>query len=144
MELSVLAGLTVLVVDDDDDIRDLYSCAIPHQLEGARVLTAANGLEAIKVAEASKPDVIIMDIAMPLLDGLEATCRIRKIPSIASIPIVALTGSVWDSKNVLAAGCDAYLTKPCFVQDLLQEIEQVFTRRGLRPKAALGKTQEPR
>jgi two-component system, cell cycle response regulator DivK len=130
-----LAGLFVLLVDDDDDMRTLYSLAFQREVPESRVITATNGVEAIEACAASLPDVVIMDMSMPVMTGLEATGRIKADPRTAHIPVLALTGSIWDEQKVLGGGCDAYLTKPCFVEDLLAEIQRVFDRQGLRPRA---------
>ena len=105
-------GITVLVVDDIADNRILVSLTL--QGEGYRVLTAGDGEEAIKVARLSRPDLILMDIAMPDVDGLSATRRIRKLPELQHVPIVALTAfnTSGFQRAAYEAGFDAYLTKP--------------------------------
>ena len=105
-------GITVLVVDDIADNRILISLTL--QGEGYRVLTAGDGEEAIKVARLSRPDLILMDIAMPDVDGLSATRRIRKLPELQHVPIVALTAfnTSGFQRAAYEAGFDAYLTKP--------------------------------
>jgi two-component system cell cycle response regulator DivK len=130
-----LAGLFVLIVDDDDDMRTLYTLAFHREVRQSRVIIATNGAEAVEACAASLPDVVIMDMSMPVMSGLEATRRIKADPRTALIPVLALTGSIWDEQKVLAGGCDAYLTKPCFVDDLLAEIQRVFDRQGLQPRA---------
>jgi two-component system, cell cycle response regulator DivK len=130
-----LTGLLVLVADDEEDMRCLYQMAIEAEVAQARVITVVNGAEAVEACAASLPDVVVMDISMPVMDGLTATGRIKADPRMAGIPVLGLTGAVWDEKKVRAAGCDGYLTKPCFVEDLLAEIERVLDRLGLRPRA---------
>jgi CheY-like chemotaxis protein len=105
-------GLTVLVVDDVADNRILISLSL--QSEGFRVLTAGDGEEAVKIARLARPDLILMDIAMPDVDGLSATRRIRKLPELQHVPIVALTafGTSGFQRAAYEAGFDAYLTKP--------------------------------
>jgi len=106
------SDVTVLVVDDVADNLVLVSLSL--QSEGFRVLTATNGEEAIKVASLARPDLILMDIAMPDLDGLSAARRIRKLPGLEHVPIVALTAFSTSGFRQAAyeAGFDAYLTKP--------------------------------
>ena len=105
-------GITVLVVDDAADNRILISLSL--QSEGFRVLTAGDGEEAIKVASLARPDLILMDIAMPDVDGLTATRRIRELPELQHVPIVALTAfnTSGFQRAAYEAGCDAYMTKP--------------------------------
>jgi CheY-like chemotaxis protein len=105
-------GLTVLVVDDIADNRILISLML--QGEGFRVLTASDGEEAIKVARLSRPDLILMDISMPDVDGLSATRRIRELPEVRHVPVVALTAfnTSGFQRAAYEAGFDAYLTKP--------------------------------
>lgn len=84
------------------------------ELSGYEVIEAVNGLEAVRVAESELPHVILMDLSLPLVDGLAATRLIRQLPSLEDVPIIAV--SAHDSADfhaeALAAGCDAYITKP--------------------------------
>ena len=103
---------TILVVDDVSDNRILMSLSL--QDMGYRVLTACDGEEAVAIAECARPDLILMDIAMPHLDGLGATRRIRDTGGLKYIPIVAVTA--FDTSGfrraAFDAGFDGYLTKP--------------------------------
>jgi CheY-like chemotaxis protein len=103
---------TILVVDDVSDNRILMSLSL--QDMGYRVLTACDGEEAVAIAERARPDLILMDIAMPQLDGLGATRRIRDTGGLKHIPIVAITA--FDTSGfrraAFDAGFDGYLTKP--------------------------------
>ena len=103
---------TVLVVDDFDDTRLLLRTWLERR--GFRVIEAENGLQAIDQAEAQSPDLIIMDMQMPQLDGLSATRRIRGLKSLDSIPIVAVSayGAEQFREQALAAGCDEYVSTP--------------------------------
>lgn len=103
---------TILVVDDIADNLVLISLSL--QNNGYRVLTANNGEEAVKVASLARPDLILMDLAMPEVDGLSATRRIRKLPELQQVPIIALTAFDTNGFRQAAyeAGFDAYLTKP--------------------------------
>jgi len=100
------------VVDDAADNLILISLSL--QSNGFRVLTANNGEEAIKVASLARPDLILMDIAMPEMDGLSAARRIRKLTELQHVPIVALTAFNTSGfrRAAYEAGFDAYLTKP--------------------------------
>ena len=102
----------VLVVEDEKDNMDLF-CQIL-EFHGCRVLKAVDGREAINAAQTQEPDLILMDLSLPALDGWEATRTIKDIPGLAGIPIVALTAHamVGDRERALEAGCDDYFTKP--------------------------------
>ena len=103
---------TVLVVDDFDDTRLLLRTWLERR--GFRVVEAENGIEAIQRAETESPDLIIMDMQMPQLDGLSATRRIRDLKSLSSVPIVAVSAYGADQfrEQALAAGCDEYVSTP--------------------------------
>jgi CheY-like chemotaxis protein len=106
----------VLIADDSSDSRDMYGEIV--RPGGYEVLEAANGFEALDLAESRRPDVIVMDLCMPRMDGWEAIHRLKSNPRTRSIPVVALTALGWclDSAGV---ECDAYLVKPCLPVDLL-------------------------
>jgi two-component system cell cycle response regulator DivK len=120
----------ILIVDDMPDIRDMYS----EYLAGAgfRPEQASNGFEALAKATVMGPDVIVMDLNLPELDGWEATRRLKANDLTRSIPVIALTGlSIQHSKAAaLEAGCDGFLTKPCYPDALADEIRRVL--RGWR------------
>ena len=103
---------TVLVVDDFDDTRLLLRTWFERR--GFRVIEAENGIEAIDQAESESPDLIIMDMQMPQLDGLSATRRIRGLKSMDSVPIVAVSAYGADQFRdlALAAGCNEYVSTP--------------------------------
>ena len=103
---------TVLIVDDHDDSRFLIRYLMEQR--GYRVIEAADGLEAVETARKSRPDLILMDVGLPLLDGLSATRRIREDVEMRSVAIVAVSGYAMaeDQAKALAAGCDGYITKP--------------------------------
>jgi CheY-like chemotaxis protein len=104
--------LTVLVVEDFEDTRFLMRIELERR--GYRVLEAPNGEEGVAMAAREQPDIILMDIGLPVMDGIEATRRIRAQDGTRDVLIVALTAhhETEYRKNALAAGCDAYLTKP--------------------------------
>ena len=103
---------TVLVVDDFDDTRLLLRTWFERR--GFRVVEAENGIEAINRAEAETPDLIIMDVQMPQLDGLSATRHIRTVKELGSVPIVAVSAYGADQfrAQALAAGCNEYVSTP--------------------------------
>jgi two-component system cell cycle response regulator DivK len=123
--------LLALVVDDDLDTREMYGTYLTTR--GFRVLMAANGVEAIEIAERERPDVIVMDLMMPHLDGWEASRRLKADGRTRRIPIIACTGVGIGSsaERALDAGCDGYLTKPCLPEHLLAEIRRVLRPTGV-------------
>jgi two-component system, cell cycle response regulator DivK len=116
----------VLLVDDYPDARDMYSEYL--QFSGFDVVQAANGIEALERALEAAPDIILMDLALPVMDGWEATRRLKSDARTAGIPVVALTGHVLGdiSDGAKKAGCDAFVTKPCLPEDLVKEIRKVL------------------
>jgi CheY-like chemotaxis protein len=108
----------ILVVDDSDDLRELLVTHL--QKRGYQTVEAANGLEAIEQAHRTSPDLILMDINMPLLDGLTATRTIRQAERLPGTAIVAFSAFLSGSnrQHALAAGCDDYVTKTEFVEEL--------------------------
>jgi CheY-like chemotaxis protein len=118
---------TILVVDDVTDNLILISLAL--QNNGYRVLTAKSGEEAIKIAQIARPELILMDIAMPDVDGLTATRRIRKHPELRHLPVIALTAfeTLGFRQAAFEAGFDGYLTKPIDFEKLTNLIN-VFLR----------------
>jgi CheY-like chemotaxis protein len=104
--------VSVLLVEDTEDNRMMMRRLL--ELSGYRVSEAVNGLEAVKAAEEEAPNIILMDLSLPIVDGLAATRRIRQLPEMARVPIIAV--SAHDTADfhaeALAAGCDAYITKP--------------------------------
>jgi len=91
---------------------------------GLELIEAEDGMTGINLAQSESPDLILMDIGLPGMDGLETTTRIRQIPEIKDIPIIALTANAMkgDAERCLAAGCDIYLTKPIGVSSLKEKV----------------------
>jgi CheY-like chemotaxis protein len=120
----------LLVVEDDAMIRDLLSRRL--QQEGYEVIRAVNGVEAILRARTERPDLILMDIGLPLINGLQATQRIKAMPETGAIPIIALTAFAMadDRRKCLAAGCDDYETKPIAFARLFAKIEALLDPTG--------------
>ena len=117
---------SVLIVDDYPDAREMYSEYL--QFSGFDVVEAANGIEALKHAVEAAPDIILMDLSLPVMDGWEATRRLKSDTRTAGIPVVALTGHALAgiSEGAKKAGCDAFVTKPCLPEDLVKEIRKVL------------------
>ena len=109
---------TILVCDDFDDTRLLLRTWL--ERKGFRVLEAENGNEAVQAAETARPDLIIMDLEMPELDGLAATREIRKVEQLAGVPIVAVSayGAEQFRGKALDAGCNDYVSTPFDPADL--------------------------
>ena len=114
--------VTVLLVEDTEDNRFMMRRLL--EMSGYRVVEATNGDEAVKLAEAEQPGLILMDLSLPVIDGLAATRLIRKLPQLAKTPIIAV--SAHDSSDFLSealqAGCNSYITKPIDFNELEQLI----------------------
>jgi two-component system, cell cycle response regulator DivK len=125
----------VLVVDDFRDNREMYAEYLSHA--GFRVAEAADGAEAVRLATEMRPDLVVMDLALPGMDGIEATRRIKKNPQTRRIPILALTGHalVKVAAQAREVGCDAFVTKPCLPNALAREIRRILGRRRSADKA---------
>ncbi|HYJ88642.1 MAG TPA: response regulator [Pyrinomonadaceae bacterium] len=117
--------VSVLLVEDTEDNRMMMRRLL--ELSGYRVSEAVNGVEAVSAAERETPNIILMDLSLPLVDGLAATRRIRQLPDMAEVPIIAV--SAHDTADfhaeAIAAGCDAYITKPIDyteLEDLISDL----------------------
>jgi CheY-like chemotaxis protein len=121
----------ILIVDDLADQRELYAGYLRH--EGYEVVEAANGFEAIGLAVDLLPDAVVMDLAMPGLDGFDCTRVLKAMSPTRHIPVLAVTahGEYLPSEWAATAGCDAFLRKPLLPSQLATEIELLlFRRRG--------------
>ena len=116
----------VLLVDDYSDVRELFSEYL--QNCGFDVVEATNGIEALHRSLEVAPDVILMDLSLPLMDGWEATRRLKSDHRTAGIPVVALTSHALAGvfEGAKRAGCEAFVTKPCLPEDLVREIRKVL------------------
>jgi two-component system cell cycle response regulator DivK len=105
---------TLLVVDDEPANLQLIRLLVEELELPVRVATAGNALDAVALARALGPSLVLMDLKMPGIDGWEATRRLKADPATASIPVIAVTAQamVGDRERALAAGCDGYVTKP--------------------------------
>lgn len=119
----------VLVVDDFQDNREMFAEFL--SLSGYRVAEAATGREALDRAFELLPDIILMDLSLPELDGWEATRTLKGDARTKHIPIVALTGHALadHSREAKDAGCDAFLTKPCLPEVLVVEIRRMLDKK---------------
>jgi two-component system, cell cycle response regulator DivK len=117
---------TVLVVEDQEDNRHILTVYLEYV--GYRVISAVNGADGVAAARAEHPDLILMDISMPVLDGYAALRELRSDPALRSTPVVALTAHALstDREAVLAAGFDAYLAKPIEPRLVTMEIERII------------------
>lgn len=113
---------TILVVEDNEMNRDMLSRRL--QRKGFTVCLAVNGADGLAMAQADTPDLILMDMSLPVLDGWEATRQLKAAPETAAIPIIALTAHAMsgDREKAVAAGCDDYDTKPIELPRLLGKI----------------------
>jgi two-component system, cell cycle response regulator DivK len=116
----------LLYIEDNEMNRDMLSRRL--QRRGFEVLIAADGEEGVSLASAQRPDLILMDMSLPVLDGWEATRRIKAAPDTRRIPIIGLTAHAMaaDRDKCLEAGCDDYNTKPVELGRLLEKIERLL------------------
>ncbi len=126
----------VLVVEDYPDAREMYCEYL--RFSGFRVAEARNGEEALEKAFTLLPDVVLMDLALPLMDGWEATRRLKSDRRTSDILVVALTGHALagHAEGARRAGCDAFVTKPCLPDDLVDEIRRLLAARQAQPSPA--------
>jgi CheY-like chemotaxis protein len=116
----------ILIVEDQTDLRRLYAQQLT--MSGFDVIEAANGAEAVAWTSAHHPDVVLMDLSLPILDGWEATRRLKRDEKTAHIPVVALTArdGAGDLQQATEAGCDWFVPKPCAPDALIAEIRRVL------------------
>ena len=121
----------ILLVEDNEDNRDMLSRRLARK--GYEVALAVDGGEGVSQAAALVPDIILMDMSLPVLDGWEATRQIKAAPETRHIPIIALTAHAMsgDREKAVAAGCDDYDTKPVELPRLLEKIEALLAERKL-------------
>jgi len=121
---------TVLVVEDQEDNRRILSVYLEYV--GYRVVSAVNGAEGVATAREQRPNVIVMDISMPVLDGYQALRLLREDPELSEIPVIALTAHALstDREAVLAAGFDSYLAKPIEPRLVAAEVRRIIALSG--------------
>jgi CheY-like chemotaxis protein len=124
--MSTEQGPLILVVDDYEDAREMYAEYL--RFCGFRVAEARNGNEALEQAFTLKPDLILMDLSLPGMDGWEATRQLKADDRTRNIPVVALTGHALAgaSEGAKRAGCDSFVTKPCLPDDLVVEVRRML------------------
>ena len=117
---------TVLLVEDNADIREIYATAL--RSDGFAVVLAADGEEGIRLARSVAPRLILMNVALPLVDGWKATAILKQDPKTRDIPIVAVTAFTrsGDRQRARSLGCTSYLPKPCEPSRLLEEVRRVL------------------
>jgi len=110
--VSENSEVTLLLVEDTEDNRFMMRRLL--EMDGYRVVEAKNGAEAVKIAQQEEPALILMDLSLPVIDGLAATKLIRRLPAFQDIPIIAVSAhdTADFEQEALAAGCDSYITKP--------------------------------
>ena len=119
----------LLLVEDNDMNRDMLRRRLERR--GFRITEACDGLEALAAVRHERPDLILMDMGLPRLDGWDATRALKNDPAYADLPIVAITGHVMDAdrKRALDAGCDAFYPKPIDLEALLQAVDSLLPRK---------------
>ncbi|GAA4942695.1 response regulator [Actinoplanes utahensis] len=122
-------GPTVLVVDDDETVRDLVTFKL--QMAGFRTITAADGCTALTLVAESRPDLVVLDIAMPGMDGLSVCYRMHADPATAAIPVIMLSGMATDTDIDLAfvSGAEEYLSKPVNPGELVRRVSWLLPPR---------------
>ncbi len=123
---------TILIVEDNERNMKLVRDILQHH--GHATLEAATGAEGIRLAQAHRPDLILMDIQLPDIDGITALRRIRADPALSATPVLAVSASVMpdDQQRIAASGFDAYITKPLSLKPFVAMINQ-FLPPGSRP-----------
>lgn len=118
------AGKSILYIEDNFDNRMLVRRLLEH--EGFLVLEAQNAHEALALLKTKQPDLILMDINMPEIDGYTLTRQIKATPQTSQIPIIALTANVMrgDKERTLRAGCDGYIEKPIDIDTFIEQVNQ--------------------
>ena len=121
---------TILLVEDNEMNRDMLSRRL--ERKGFDVLLAVDGQEAVQSAREHQPDLILMDMSLPVIDGWDATRQLKAAPETQAIPVIALTAHAMseDREKAMAAGCDDYDTKPIDLPHLLEKIEALLASRA--------------
>jgi two-component system, cell cycle response regulator DivK len=124
----------ILLVDDYEDNRAMYAQFLT--FAGFRVAEAANGKQALEKAGELLPDLVVMDLSLPVMDGWEATRRLKRDERTRGIPVLALTGHALGrhSEGARDAGCDGFVTKPCLPEDLVTAIRRMLEGGPPRPR----------
>jgi CheY-like chemotaxis protein len=125
----------ILLIEDHEDNRNIYRTILEHF--GFRVLLASDGREGVCLARDGQPDLILMDISIPHIDGWEATRILKGDPATADIPVIALTAHALpeDRERAEAVGCDGYLTKPVEPRRVIEEVNRLLESHPRRPSS---------
>ena len=137
--MSAFVGMPmhkILLVEDNEMNRDMLSRRL--ERKGYQVVLAVDGQSGVEMAASHAPDLVLMDMSLPVLDGWEATRRLKAAPATRHIPVIALTAHAMagDRERALEAGCDDYDTKPIELPRLLEKIEALLGRGGGAPPRA--------
>lgn len=122
--------MKILLVEDNEMNRDMLSRRLVRK--GYEILMAVDGQQAVTMAVSERPDLILMDMSLPVIDGWEATRQVKANPETQSIPVIALTAHamVEDRDKALAVGCDEFDTKPVDIQRLIDKIQTLLNGRS--------------
>ncbi|MBI5931766.1 MAG: response regulator [Chloroflexi bacterium] len=136
-------GWVVLVVDDEPDNLEVVATVL--SFFGMTVKRATDGVQGLELLETITPTLILLDLAMPHMDGWRMFQIIRSMPHLQQVPVVALTAHamIGDEERVLAAGFDGYLSKPVNLPTLVQDIEQAIAKKEAKPKTPPIEGSEP-
>jgi CheY-like chemotaxis protein len=131
---------TILLVEDNEMNRDMLSRRL--ERKGYRVEVAVDGLRGVEMAASHAPDLVLMDMSLPVLDGWEATRRLKAAPATRHVPVIALTAHAMagDREKALQAGCDDYDTKPIELPRLLAKIEALLGSAAAPPARTPGRS----
>lgn len=142
--MSQVDAQTILFVDDDADSRIIYGRVLAHA--GYQVIDVANGRQALEHATAASPDIVLLDLGLPDMDGLDLVAALRAREATARAHIVILTAYVSDDDQSRArsAGCHTYFLKPVLPRDLLHVMRQLLDTAPVVPSAIHAKTSSPR
>jgi two-component system cell cycle response regulator DivK len=121
---------TILYIEDNFDNRMLVRRVL--EAEGYRVVEAEDGIKGIEWLHLETPDLVLVDINLPEIDGYEITRRLKQLPSMAEVPVIAMTANVMrgDREKTLAAGCDGYIPKPIDIDMLPEDISKFLRKRN--------------
>jgi two-component system cell cycle response regulator DivK len=129
--------MSIILVIEDDEL-DMKQIVMLLQNANHTVLCAADAETGVPMARTGQPDLILMDIQLPGMDGLKATALLKKDPATSAIPVIAVTARIMknDRHEAMAAGCDAYIAKPYRRLELYQVIDSFLLKRGSQANAA--------
>jgi len=118
---------TILIVEDDQKNMTLFRDLL--QVSGYKTVEATDGKQGVELAKSKKPDLILMDVQLPVMDGLEATRILKADTTTGNIPILALTARAMsgDKEMILQTGCDGYLAKPVDIKELVKEVAKYLS-----------------